>query len=157
MYFYLKMEATWTSETVSYHNNTRRHKPEDLDWRWRQHGSLKRWYPTTTLHGVTSQKTSTEDGGSMDPWNVGNLPQYGVTTQRILELIFFFAYNMRCKRNVWMVVLRKKYVHAFDDRIYMWCCNTCVTVCSIQRTWFVLHDSIILRGWINCWYYVAST
>jgi hypothetical protein len=28
-------------------------------WRWRQHGALKRWYPTTTLHGVTTQKTST--------------------------------------------------------------------------------------------------
>jgi len=23
-----------------------------------QHGALKRWYPTTTLHGVTTQKTS---------------------------------------------------------------------------------------------------
>jgi len=27
--------------------------------RWRQHGPLKRWYPTTTLHGMTSQKIST--------------------------------------------------------------------------------------------------
>jgi hypothetical protein len=25
---------------------------------WRQHGPLKRWYPTTTLHDVTTQKTS---------------------------------------------------------------------------------------------------
>jgi hypothetical protein len=25
--------------------------------RWRQHGPLKRWYPTTTLHGITIQKT----------------------------------------------------------------------------------------------------
>jgi len=22
-------------------------------WRWRQHGPLKRWYPTTALHGVS--------------------------------------------------------------------------------------------------------
>jgi hypothetical protein len=29
---------------------------------WRQHVPLKRWYPTTTLHGVTTQKTST--------WNI---------------------------------------------------------------------------------------
>jgi hypothetical protein len=28
-------------------------------WRWRQHGPPKRWYPTTTFHGVTTQKTST--------------------------------------------------------------------------------------------------
>jgi len=27
--------------------------------RWRQHGPPKRWYPTTTLHGVTIQKTWT--------------------------------------------------------------------------------------------------
>jgi hypothetical protein len=31
-------------------------------WRWRQHGPPKRWYPTTTLQGVTTQKTST--------WNI---------------------------------------------------------------------------------------
>jgi hypothetical protein len=30
--------------------------------RWGQHGPLKRWYPTTILHGVTTQKTST--------WNI---------------------------------------------------------------------------------------
>jgi hypothetical protein len=28
-------------------------------WRWTRHGSLKRWYPTRTLHGVTIQKAST--------------------------------------------------------------------------------------------------
>jgi hypothetical protein len=28
-------------------------------WKWRQRGTLKIWYPTTTLHGVTTQKTST--------------------------------------------------------------------------------------------------
>jgi len=26
-------------------------------WRWRQYGPLKDFYPTTTLHGVTTQKT----------------------------------------------------------------------------------------------------
>jgi hypothetical protein len=28
-------------------------------WRWRQHGTPKRWYPTTALHGVKTQKVST--------------------------------------------------------------------------------------------------
>jgi len=26
---------------------------------WKQHGPLKRWYPTTTLHGITTHKNST--------------------------------------------------------------------------------------------------
>jgi hypothetical protein len=33
LHFTLKMEAAWISETlVYYHNNTRRHTPEDLDF-----------------------------------------------------------------------------------------------------------------------------
>jgi hypothetical protein len=27
-----------------------------LGWRWRQYGPPKRWHPTTTLHGLTTQK-----------------------------------------------------------------------------------------------------
>jgi hypothetical protein len=32
---------------------------ENYLWRWRQRGPPKHWYPTTTLHGVTTQKNST--------------------------------------------------------------------------------------------------
>jgi len=28
------METAWSSETVSYHNTTKNHKPEDLDLYW---------------------------------------------------------------------------------------------------------------------------
>jgi hypothetical protein len=50
---------------VSYHNTS--------PWRWGQHGPLKLWYPTTTLHP--------EDGGSMDLWNVGILPRHYTVSQ----------------------------------------------------------------------------
>jgi len=33
-------------------------QPRRPPWRWLYHEHLKHWYPTTTLHGVTTQKTS---------------------------------------------------------------------------------------------------
>jgi len=30
-----------------------------LTWRWKQHGLPKRYYPTITLHGITTQNTPT--------------------------------------------------------------------------------------------------
>jgi len=53
----VKTEAAQTYETlVPYHNTMQRHNPED--WRRRQHGPLRLWYPTTKLHGITTQENS---------------------------------------------------------------------------------------------------
>jgi len=41
-----------------------------VKWRWRQHGPLKHWYLTTTLHSVTTQKTLTWDHQIKTPENI---------------------------------------------------------------------------------------
>jgi hypothetical protein len=76
----LKKEAAWPPETlVFYHKNIRRHNPEDLD--------LKKeaaWTPETLVfYHTASQPTRPrlEEGGSMDPRNVGIL-SHGITTQK---------------------------------------------------------------------------
>jgi hypothetical protein len=49
----------WNDGFLSQHytaSQPRRHRLSP--WRCRRHGSPKRWYPITTLHGVTTQKTS---------------------------------------------------------------------------------------------------
>jgi hypothetical protein len=53
-----EMEAARSSETLV---------PQDsvTTWRWRQQSHPKRWYPTTSLHGVTILKTSTSNISSL--------------------------------------------------------------------------------------------
>jgi hypothetical protein len=77
----LKMEAAMSSETsVSYHNTTRSEDGgSNVDrnvgilqhytvWRWRQQFPPKRRYPTTTLRGITPQKTSTWTTDDLSAW-----------------------------------------------------------------------------------------
>jgi hypothetical protein len=49
-------------------------------WRWWQHGLPKRWYPTTSLHGVTTRKTMTS---------------IFIAVKVKLSLVFFFCWSSR--------------------------------------------------------------
>jgi hypothetical protein len=75
------MEAAWIYQTlVSYHITTRR---QTLPSRWRQHGLFKRWYPTTSQHGVTLYP---QDGGSMEFSNVCILPHHNTVSRFTLKM-----------------------------------------------------------------------
>jgi hypothetical protein len=98
--------------------------------RWRQHGSLKRWYPTTTLDGFTTQKVEAawtsntfvsyhnttwdynpESGGSTDLWNgVMILKHYSGSWPRGRRLEFWrlLSWNMlRYRPTICLDRLRK--------------------------------------------------
>jgi len=72
-------------------------------WRWRQHGSvawtLKRWYSTTALHGVTTQKTST------CIWHV-NVQHLRITSMtRIHEWNPLKSYGLCLKHNNVIIII----------------------------------------------------
>jgi len=69
-----------------------------VKWNLRQHGPLKRWYPTTTLHDVTTQKTST--------WNI--------TVVKATKL----AYNEPVESN------SHNYAHIFSKSLVIWSTRT---------------------------------
>jgi hypothetical protein len=97
------MKSPWTCDTVvSYQNTTRHQNSEDggsISLRnvgilpqnykasqptiWSQHGRLKSWYPTTTLYGVTTQKT---EAAWTSETLVPTTTLHGVTAQNMKSL-----------------------------------------------------------------------
>jgi hypothetical protein len=52
----------WRRVAVCVVRNQRFRSPFSSPWRWSRHGPLKRWYPTTTLHSISTHRTWT--------WNI---------------------------------------------------------------------------------------
>jgi len=79
----MEMVVAWSSETLVSYITTWRHIS-----RWRQHGAPKLWYPTTALHGVRTQKTSTWFYLMMHT-NMSLTVKLQVTSYTILYTYFF--------------------------------------------------------------------
>jgi hypothetical protein len=65
--FAMKMEAARSSENLVYYCNTTR---VTTQWRWRQQGSPKRWYPTTFLHGFTLHSPCVGKSETSKSWSL---------------------------------------------------------------------------------------
>jgi hypothetical protein len=61
-YFRPRSYGLWRPVVLWQYTNVSGVHGASSGWIWRQYGPLKRWYPTVTLHGVATQKTST--------WNI---------------------------------------------------------------------------------------
>jgi hypothetical protein len=85
--------------------------------RWMQHGPLKRWYPTTTLHGVTTQKTSTSNSTTVKASKPASL-EY-----------------VQCNKTVWNRTCQTTFYSHFifffwPFRFLKWCVKTCYFISS---------------------------
>jgi len=67
-------------------------------WRLRHHGPPKRWYPTTTLHGPATQKT-TYCGGVSKSFRTGSL-------ERELQMVQLSATRCSCIAILWISLVR---------------------------------------------------
>jgi len=77
---YLKMEAAWASETLPTQNYPSL-TTQISAWKWRQHGPLKRWHLNKTYTASQLMRPHSEDGGSMDLWNIGILTKRYMASQ----------------------------------------------------------------------------
>jgi hypothetical protein len=102
------------------------HYTASQPWRWR-HGLLKRWYPTTTLHGVTTQKIS--------KWNTTAVKASKLAMKE------FFKFHGEVKQKKWKTeTLFYTITYQSFINIYLW------MLVSRSR-----HSSVVQRwptGWI---------
>jgi hypothetical protein len=100
-------------------------------WLWRQQDPLNRSYPTTTLHGVTTQKTSTR---RISLWCLGldsPVPTSKLSSKRNF-LIFWFT-------------LRPRNLITTTARNFQW---YVLETWHVYQTWYILRIKLIILKFI---------
>jgi hypothetical protein len=158
-------DSNWKSLT-----SWKRKYEENEDWRWRQHGPPKHWYPVTALHGVTAQKTTSNfitvsrtfiDHALFYQWFIKDVTMKGVhyeenerwaSTKKSYDLIYWNKVYMKSGSNISSLyyLWREAFLNMMEckcyvtDKKWIWMINQ---QRMGRKQWDSMHRDLFQNSW----------